>query len=237
MAVFLPALPLDPNLSPAWLAVTRLGEAQLALPATLAAIAWVALRANGPDLRTPAGRWALWLAAAIALTTATKLAFIGWGLGYAPMDFTGISGHSLFAAASYPLLLRLLAAGRGPRAERAAWVAGVGVAAVVAVSRVMVSAHSGSEVILGFMLGTAVSVLAWPGWQLRRALPSFTLAAALAVWLALHVPAVAGGLPSVDTHGMVTRLAMVLSAREAPYTRHDLHRDAAERTARVDLRR
>lgn len=237
MPIFLPALPLDPTVSPAWFAITRLGEAPLALPATLVAIAWQARRlrvanragADGVDLRPAAQRWAIALAAAIALTTLTKLAFIGWGLGHAPTDFTGISGHTVFAAASYPLLLRLVVAGRGDGVDRLAWAAGVALAAVVAVSRVVVGAHSGSEVIAGLALGTAVSALAWAGWPLGRAAPSCALPAVLLLWLALHVPW-GGAVPQVDTHGMVTRLAVALSGRESPYARRDLHRDAAART-------
>ena len=42
---------------------------------------------------------------------------IGWGIGWAPLDFTGFSGHAMFAAALMPLLLRL-AAGPGSRRGR-----------------------------------------------------------------------------------------------------------------------
>ena len=43
-------------------------------------------------------------------TTASKVAFIGWGLGLSALDFTGISGHAMIASAVYPLLLGTLAA-------------------------------------------------------------------------------------------------------------------------------
>jgi hypothetical protein len=84
-----------------WTVVTRLGEAQILLPALVSVSAWLAWRVAAP--RTAA--WWLGLTAVAALvTTATKLAFIGWGLGSAPLDFTGLSGHAMFAAAVLPLL-------------------------------------------------------------------------------------------------------------------------------------
>ena len=42
-------------------------------------------------------------AAAALITTVTKVAFIGYEVGYAPLDYTGISGHAMFAAAVLPV--------------------------------------------------------------------------------------------------------------------------------------
>ena len=95
-------------MSDAWGLVTRLGEAQILLPAMFVALLWLVLPA-----RTP--RTALWWLAGTAvvalITTATKVAFFGYGIGYAPLDFTGISGHAMFAAAVLPVLAGLLAGG------------------------------------------------------------------------------------------------------------------------------
>ena len=65
-----PTFPTAPAL--AWHLLTRLGELQLLLPVLLAAT-W-SLRRAAPRL---AGRWLAAAAAAIALTTATKIAFLG----------------------------------------------------------------------------------------------------------------------------------------------------------------
>src|SRR5438128_493159 len=98
--------------SPFWFFVTRLGEAQILLPAALLFSWWLARRvATRPLVQW----WLGLLAGAAAITTATKLAFLGWGIGIAALDFTGISGHAMFAAAVYPLLTAALSSPQTPR--------------------------------------------------------------------------------------------------------------------------
>ena len=205
---------------PLWLSITRLGEAQLVLPATLALSWWVARQV---DLRGLLWRWCFAFAAAVALTLATKLAFIGWGVGIPALDFTGISGHALFAAATYPLLLRLLLADQSHGWQRAAWVVGFLIAATVAVSRVVVGAHSNSEIVAGFVLGGAVVAFAGRSWRVRDVAPSLLVPLLLVTWFALHLPSRGGGVPSANTHGLVTWMALELSGRDAPFHREHLH--------------
>ena len=109
-----------------WHTVTRLGEAQLLLPALLAVTAWLALRAQAPRVALV---WLSTTAVAALLTTATKIAFIGYGLGYAPLDFTGISGHAMFSAAILPLLARETVGAAHPRWHAPAVLVGVALAA------------------------------------------------------------------------------------------------------------
>ncbi len=199
----------------AWHLFTRLGEAQILLPALL--LLGLAL------LRRPAGRplalvWAGALAGAAVLTTATKLAFIGWGIGWPALDFTGISGHAMFAAATYPLLLGTLAP---PRWRWPALACGALLAAALAVSRVVVDAHSVSESVAGVLVGGAAS--AWVLWLWLRD----GLAQGLLLRLPLWAPLAAGlwfvGLPTFappsNTHALVTRLALALSGHAQPYVR------------------
>ncbi len=93
---------------PFWLLLTRLGEAPILLPAAMLAL-W-ALSRHAAGRRLALG-WLGSLGSAVFLTTATKVAFIGWGLGWPAIDFTGISGHAMFAAAVYPLLFGTWAPG------------------------------------------------------------------------------------------------------------------------------
>ena len=211
----------EPRAAWAWQLFTRLGEAQILLPALL--LLGVAL------LRQPAGRplalcWAGALAAAALLTLASKLAFIGWGIGWPALDFTGISGHAMLAAATYPLLLGTLA----PRRWRwSALACGVLLAAALGVSRVVVHAHSVSESVAGVLVGGAASAGAWVcawAWACAWAPPRASLPAPrLPLWAPLlaalwfmSLPAVA---PPSNTHAMVTRLALALSGHERPYVR------------------
>lgn len=204
-----------------WLLVTRLGEVQIALPLALFAMAAL-LRA--PPSRALAACWMVLLALAIMLTTASKLAFIGWGLGVPALDFTGVSGHAMFAAAVYPLLLGLVLAAPGPRALRiTALLLGCALAALVGASRVILHAHSVSEVAAGLFLGALVSALPLvlahvPRVRLGPVVPA--LVVAFAALMPAHAPA-------SMAHPVVVRLALLLSGSAAPFTRADLLRGAA----------
>jgi membrane-associated phospholipid phosphatase len=203
-----------------WLVVSRLGEAQILLPAALLLSAWLALRVAARPL---AQWWLVLLGGAAAITTATKLAFLGWGIGIAALDFTGISGHAMFAAAVYPLLTAALGSSDHPRMRGLSIALGYGLALLVGLSRVVVGAHSMSEALAGLLLGGLASAAALRLGHPPAARTPLLLSATLALWFMLtpvHAP------PS-NTHGLVTRLALALSGREHPYTRHDLLRARA----------
>ncbi|MBK0393878.1 phosphatase PAP2 family protein [Ramlibacter algicola] len=204
--------------SPFWTTITRFGEAGILLPC--AALIAVGLLATTREWRAAAA-WVLPLGIAVAVTTASKIAFLGFGLGIASLDFTGFSGHAMFAAAVYPMLAWALM-GRGRPRLRAVVIAfAYALAALVAVSRVRVDAHSPSEIVLGFTLGALASAAAM---HALREGAEFTLppvlAGVLALWLGLmpHEPVL---LPS---HEIVTRVSLKLSGRTKPFTRADLHR-------------
>lgn len=217
-------------LSPFWFFVTRFGEAQILLPMTLAMSLVLARR--GAPTRLVLG-WLVWIAVVAGVTTVSKLAFIGWGVGNARLDFTGVSGHAMFAAAIYPVLFRLLP-GNATR-QAALWrafalAAGVMLALLIAVSRVMVDAHSWSEVIAGHVLGLSASALTLRLDSETRRDRSPTprwVPVALAAWMLVLTQAA----PPSNTHGLVTRLALSLSGRETPYHRSDLQRRAARSSA------
>lgn len=200
-----------------WHLLTRLGEAQLLLPLMALAVAWLLSRPG--QARTALG-WLAAVALAAALTTASKVAFIGYGWGLPALDFTGFSGHAMFAAAVLPPLLRLALGAGGLNLAAAT---GYALAAAVAVSRVQVGAHSWSEVLAGYALGALASSAAlmagrWPRLALAPAVP-LVLAAVLA-WGVAQAPA-------SRTHDWVTRLALASSGRPMPYQRWMLQRRPA----------
>lgn len=205
-----------------WPLITRLGEAQILLPAAGLALLLLAQR---QDSRAAALRWALALGLGTLVTTASKVAFLGWGLGIAALDFTGFSGHAMYAASVEIPLLATCALALAGRGRWAGAVLGTLLAGLIAISRVEVGAHSVSEAIAGFVLGGALS--AWvvaglpPVWPTRPALHT-TLGLAplgLALWLAAGV----AWAPPPITHALVIRLSLALSGREHPYTREHLH--------------
>jgi membrane-associated phospholipid phosphatase len=214
-----------PHSDTAWALFTRLGEAQILLPAMAAALLWLL---RSPRTRPLAAAWLVSTSAAALLTLTTKVAFIGWEFGYAPWDFTGLSGHSMFAGAVWPVLARI-AAGRAPRPwPRLAIAAGMLLAAGIALSRVVTGAHSHSEALLGLLIGLSASLLALRGTRAPQAPTPGWLAAALVAWL-LALPLAA---PPSRSHDLVTRLSLKLSGRGTPYTRGAMHRQAAVKPPR-----
>lgn len=198
-----------------WQAVTRLGEAQILLPAMAMLLAWLVWRG---DARRTAWVWAGVVGAAATLTTVTKVAFMGWGLGYAPWNYAGISGHAMFAAAVMPMVARVAASSAAPRTQRLAVAGAVLLAALVAVSRVYTLTHSWSEVMLGFALGTAASVVALGAASGLERPPRGAVRALLAGLVVWFVAMPAGAPPS-RTHDWVTSLSLSLSGRDEPHTR------------------
>lgn len=202
-----------------WHLLTRLGEMQILLPAAL--LACLPLMRE-PGSRAFAGHWWLALGVGTVLTTATKLAFIGWGVGIPALNFTGISGHAMFAAGVYPVLAALLATRLSPLPQRLAFVGGVALAVGVGISRIEVGAHSLSEVIAGLALGGCVTAATvWRGHLPRKVThPIFQLL--VIAWMVLtpvHTP-------QSRSHYFVTRLSLMLAGHDVPHTRAELLRKA-----------
>lgn len=200
-----------------WTALTHLGNSTLLLPAALLLALWL----------LHVRQWSLardWLAAfggAVALVLASKLAFMGWGLGIAAWDFTGISGHATVATGVFTFGAWLLAA-HGPRREQAlALGAGLLVGVLVGVSRLELQVHSVSEVVAGCALGAAAA--GWPVWRAAGPRPRLHRR-----WVPAMLAAVLGLVPQLgrpaEPHGLVLQIALMVSGRGEVYTRHILHR-------------
>ncbi len=211
-----------------WHGVTRMGEGAILLPAALLA-AWLLVRQH--DKGRTAGIWLASLGGAVLLTLASKFAFLGWGLGWAAFNFSGVSGHAMMAASVYPVLFAVLIPIPSALVRLSAAVAGITLALLVGVSRIVVGAHSWSEVIAGLALGGAVTAIVLSGRGMsvsiarRPAQMSLTrtLAApfAIAIWLTM-MPAFG---PSLNSHSIITEWSLRLSGRSVPYTRGEMLRD------------
>ena len=204
-----------------WSLVTRLGEAEILLPTVLMAALWLSLGARQGRL---ALRWLGMIAVAASITTATKIAFIGWAMGLPALDFTGISGHAMFATASYPMLFWVLLMHRGPLAQRVGVAFGYGVGLLIAYSRLPTHAHSPSEVLAGLLLGCSVSLLTV---RLPRSGPPVPLWLPALTLLGLSLLPVYA--PPSHTHDWVTRLSLTLSGNPRPFTRAEMHQRERQR--------
>jgi len=205
----------------AWHLVSRFGESAYLLPSALVIALWLCHRNTAGS----ALRWLAAIALAAGLTLASKLAFMGWGLGIRAVDFTGFSGHSAMSAAVLPVLLYLCAPASRPRLARLGAACGIALALLIGWSRLVLDAHSPSEVVTGLALGLTASTvfLNWPG---RDELPRGVapLAAALVFFTALQALPAAGILD--NTHLLVEKMAVYLSGRERPYHRPYRHDEA-----------
>ena len=188
--------------------ITHLGSSSLLLPI-------IALIVVGLWRTRQIAALRIWLASffvAVGFTLATKIAFMGWGLGIPALDFTGISGHGLLATAVLPVLLAFISSARH---RYLAFPVGLCIGALVAILRVALHTHSLSEVVIAWLLGGLVA------WSAIRKLdpaarpPSYVVAAPLLLLFAFNAPA-ATYLPS---HDIEIRLALMLSGRDTPHAR------------------
>lgn len=197
-----------------WNEITRFGDVTITSFAALAISAWL-LAENENKL---ALCWSLLFAMGMAVVIATKMAFIGWGIGIRSIDFTGFSGHAMRATAVLPVLFYLMLE-KAPRPLRAfGAIFGLGFGIAVGMSRIAVHAHSASEVIAGCLLGAAVSIsFIWvAGTTLRKHVfnPVRVVLSALALVTAPYVhPA--------PTQQWLTSLTLYFSGYEEPFPRKE----------------
>lgn len=137
-----------------WTEVTRFGDITVTSLIALALAAWLFVE----DEKRLAFWWSALFAAGLGVVVATKMAFIGWGIGIRALDFAGFSGHTMRTAAVMPVLIYLILQRTSLPLRVCGVVLGLAFAAVVGVSRLMLNAHSVSEVVTGWLLGAAVSL-------------------------------------------------------------------------------
>jgi membrane-associated phospholipid phosphatase len=198
-----------------WTVVTHLGSASLLIPILL--LQCVALWPKQPQL---VKRWLLAVGFGICTTLGSKILFMGWGLGSTTWDFTGISGHALFASSMYPILFSLRSPHDRPALRYGSFGLGFALAVAVGASRVVLGAHSVSEVLLGNAIGLAVSLTVLSAMQeVSGGSRMINLAPLLVLLLALD-PAASQILP---THSWEVKLALWASGHQKPFTRKHLH--------------
>ncbi len=201
-----------------WHFLTFFGDSMLLLPC--AAIVFIILLLS-PTSRKPTWQWMLLFSGVGAVVCVSKLAFMGWGIGSRHWDFTGFSGHSALSASIWPVLLWLLCGRFSSPVRRTAVIVGYLLAAVVGYSRLVIHAHSTSEVITGLALGFIVSstfLILQRGTQ-----PPRLSYRKIAVTLALPLVLINSGT-AAPTQGLLERIAVTIAPVEKPFVRADLHK-------------
>lgn len=198
-----------------WYAITNLGDTSLLFPCAVLVAFVLLLPAS---TRRLCGIWLAIVAAGETIVATTKVLYMGWRLGIASLDFTGLSGHATLSFIVWPVAFALILVRTD--AWRVAGVAfGILLASVIAVSRLAVHAHSVAEVVFGGILGAALST----GFLVfcRRLLHVVVLPRWLAATLIL--PFVIGYGRVTPTESILASVARTLSGHPYVYTSADLH--------------
>lgn len=163
-------------------AVTDLGDAALLLPASVFLVAYLLYFSTASVARI----WVSTLALCAFLTLFLKVTFFTCGATVPALDLHSPSGHTSLSMTFYGCAALMVSADKGRATQIAMFAAGTLLVIAVAISRVLLHAHSPTEALLGLTIG--IVCVAWFG---RRffALPPLSLpwrwALAVVVLLAL----------------------------------------------------
>jgi membrane-associated phospholipid phosphatase len=142
-------------------AVTGFGDAAVLLPLAATILLWLVLgRAH-----RAAACWAVSVAFCGGLTAALKILF--WGCP----PLVGVhspSGHTSLSTLVYGAIALMLAIESGGWGPRIAGAGGVAVILAIALSRLLLDAHSVLEIILGLIIGCASLALFAEGYRRYR---------------------------------------------------------------------
>lgn len=199
-----------------WLSFTRLADTNLTVPAAAVLAAWL--------LCARAWRscicWCLLFGFGLFIVAATKIAYAGWGIGIASIDFKGFSGHAMRAASIMPALMYLLLQRWTQKSQAIGLWFGIGFAIAIGISRLVLGVHSVSEVITGLLLGLLIS-LSFIRYCSRQPLIVFRHGF-LVTALLLLLPLLA--LKPAPTESWIVRIAIALAGEDrAPEIRERMH--------------
>ncbi|EML7263579.1 phosphatase PAP2 family protein [Raoultella ornithinolytica] len=204
-----------------WQWVSFFGDSTVLLPSAAAVFMVLFLRRPSRQI---AWQWGLLFGITGAIVSASKLAFMGWGIGIRELDFTGFSGHTALSTAFWPIFLWLLCARGSIALRRIAMVMGYLLAGLVGYSRLAIHAHSPSEVIAGLLLGAIGSAL----FLLLQRKSSRVVDAQLSwggVLSLIIIPIVLLNTGAkAPTQSLLGEIAVKLGPLEKPFTRADMHK-------------
>lgn len=204
-----------------WQWVSFFGDSTVLLPSAAAVFMVLFLRRPSRQI---AWQWGLLFGITGAIVSASKLAFMGWGISIRELDFTGFSGHTALSTAFWPIFLWLLCTRGSIALRRTAMVMGYLLAGLVGYSRLAIHAHSPSEVIAGLLLGACGSAL----FLLLQRNSSRVIDVQLSwggVLSLIIIPVVLLNIGTkAPTQSLLGEIAVKLGPLEKPFTRADMHK-------------
>ena len=193
-----------------WQFITHLGSASLLLPFFGIALIelWFSHQKSAIFL------WILALAIGVMLTLISKVLFLGWGIGIASLNFTGISGHAFLATSIIPIVFYSFSGGLQVKAKNIGFWLGLILSLLVGISRIVLGMHSWSEVVSGWILGLTVCVFALSVIKYNEKPYSY-----LHLTIMVFLIALGSTTPNyLPTHDLETKLALYLSGHDKPFT-------------------
>ena len=146
-----------------WWRLTSFGDSGLLLSCAILAALWLLMAPSSRRL----GGW--WLGAVVldaSVVALSKLLFLGWNVYPKWLNFTGLSGDCAMAFLCWPVVGAFITA-RAPSRRRALFIgAGAVLGVIVAVSRVLLHAHTLTEALLGSAWGASLAAAFL--WVTRR---------------------------------------------------------------------
>ncbi len=202
-----------------WKTLTYFGDSMLLIP-TAVIIALILPWKS--DNRRTVWYWIMAFGLAGLVVSVSKILFLGFGIGSARFNFTGFSGHSAMSATLWPVMLWLISGRWSSRWRVFAIGVGYVIPLMVGLSRLVIHAHSISEVLTGLLLGFTLST-AFLLSQRQTALKGFSWPQIAA---ALLIPVLLLGHGRIaTTQQFLEQFSARLAGMEKPYTRADLFRD------------
>lgn len=203
-----------------WRTLTWFGDSIILIP--LAVIIALIMPWKNDDRRA-VWLWILAFCLAGAIVSLSKIAFMGFGFGSVRFNFTGFSGHSALASTLWPVMFWLLSASVASFWRKMFIAVGYMVPLLIGCSRLMLNAHSDSEVISGLVLGYSIST-AFLFSQRRSRLQALS---ALQLSVALLVPLLIMANGHIaPTQRLLAQFSASFAGLQKSWTRADLHQES-----------
>lgn len=199
-----------------WPLITFLGDSNFTLPCAALLFLWLAYNSRWRQ----ALHWGWWFGLTMLIVAVSKILFMAWNIAPPLLNFTGISGHSASAAMLYLGMALMLSQARGAGRRLFYLSVAVLLVAAIAISRLILGAHSLSEVIAGVGIGAFAVFLfstALPPSGRQRDAPPLKGTQLMAVSMLLFLLLI-DGRPA-PTQTILEKIAQALSGQTQAYER------------------